>query len=188
MNEVNETELTNNQQLIQFKLLLCCIVNFTICNYFTIAIHNHGLTLATHMERDPEVGLGIVWVQLSPKVTSRIHSPIYIMWQIKKPWTLNLEHHIMGTVFPVVLTSAAENVHLPVRGQNYLPWPGIKPGPWRWEHQILTTRPPGKGWLAGWLACCLPACGPFNKMNNSKIQFRPMAQYFWKHKTLRMES
>ncbi len=60
VNEVNETELTNNQQLIQFKLLLCFIVNFTICNYFTIAIHNHGLTLATHMESDPEVGLGIV--------------------------------------------------------------------------------------------------------------------------------
>ncbi len=89
MNEVNETELTNNQQLIQFKLLLCCIVNFTICNYFTIAIHNHGLTLATHMESDPEVGLGIVWVQLSPKVTSRIHSPIYITLWNRLPCRVN---------------------------------------------------------------------------------------------------
>lgn len=28
---------------------------------------------------------------------------------------------------------------------HWIPWPGIEPGPRRWERRILTTRPPGTG-------------------------------------------
>ncbi len=27
--------------------------------------------------------------------------------------------------------------------KTVIPWPGIEPGPRRWERRILTTRPPG---------------------------------------------
>ena len=40
-----------------------------------------------------------------------------------------------------------------------VPWPGIEPGPWQWEHGVLTTEPPGNS--LNWLLITHPQAGSF---------------------------